>query len=773
MQPAGPATAPASTKPKVKADSEASGSSSSNNNASGDGAPGDDAAPVLTKISCDRIHPCEQCRRYGKTCVFPEAEVPRRGKKYIAEVEDRVERLERLLAEHAPHALEASPSLDDELRRRIPHHHHHHHPHPHPHPHPSPRVPISPTLVPNGIFAHPGNPAGDRRHSTASSTLPTPPTGPPSGGMLPPPSVSPTSSLFFEPHGGGTHAPPAPPPPHHLSPASRVNPQASFETVASTADAYERQPRNALGYEWDERKRGTTHENDGTASLSVDPDGEGYLGFASGSTLLSILQIVAGGISLSHIPPSAEPAPPENWKPTHAEMSRYIDAYFEHYHTQYPIIHESTFRAQYAEVIPRPPRAQWLVLVHVVIGLGAICSSAPMYIVDYFLERSIAVITVDHLETGSLTLVQAFTLLSNLAQKRNKSNAGSVYLGIAVRMAIGLGLHRELPLWNIKPFEREVRRRVWWVVFIFDAGASVTFGRPILLPYGSADVKMIHNVQDRDFTPSAPAVPPASSDTTIYTSLIYQASFHLCANRIYERVISTPPPSGEEVLELDHDIRQWHATIPKWFASPVTHDDHFRETPWLHFSAHKLFWRYCNLRIILHRRAFLERALQRLPLSAIHTGQEELEHTLSSYCLQSAMDTIYDIHDFFKGRKLNTLEKWYGLHFLFQSSFVPLIALWTDVASPDRAAWQEAVRQTRETLMLRGVQTDPLAERCLRIIDLLTPPVQPDNVPTDVNALLDLFTANPQWQDAGDVAHQLLPYADLATLMTLWPSSQP
>lgn len=69
-------------------------------------------------------------------------------------------------------------------------------------------------------------------------------------------------------------------------------------------------------------------------------------------------------------------------------------------------------------------------------------------------------------------LVQAFTLLSNLTQKRNRLNAGSVYLGmtsmkpksrvdmmsgIAVRMAIGLGLHRELPLWRITPFERETR----------------------------------------------------------------------------------------------------------------------------------------------------------------------------------------------------------------------------------------------------------------------------------------------------------------------------
>jgi hypothetical protein len=80
-----------------------------------------------------------------------------------------------------------------------------------------------------------------------------------------------------------------------------------------------------------------------------------------------------------------------------------------------------------------------------------------MHVVDHFLEKATSQISATQLESGNLELVQAFCLLSNLAQKRNKVNSGSVYLGIAVRMAIGLGLHRELPLWNISPFEREVR----------------------------------------------------------------------------------------------------------------------------------------------------------------------------------------------------------------------------------------------------------------------------------------------------------------------------
>lgn len=170
---------------------------------------------------------------------------------------------------------------------------------------------------------------------------------------------------------------------------------------------------------------------------------------------MRILQIIAG---VSHI---EVPPPPTNkltnWNYDDREIDELLDAYFKYYHVQYPILHESTFRAQIASVIPPPSGPGWEILTNVVLALGAFVSFRPMEAVDYFLERALAHVNVDCLEVGNLTLVQAFTLLSNITQKRNKPNAGSIYLGIATRMATSLGLHRELPSWNISLFEREVR----------------------------------------------------------------------------------------------------------------------------------------------------------------------------------------------------------------------------------------------------------------------------------------------------------------------------
>jgi hypothetical protein len=49
-----------------------------------------------------------------------------------------------------------------------------------------------------------------------------------------------------------------------------------FETAMT--ETLERQPRLASGYEWDERHHSVSRGQDGTACLSVEPDGDGYLG---------------------------------------------------------------------------------------------------------------------------------------------------------------------------------------------------------------------------------------------------------------------------------------------------------------------------------------------------------------------------------------------------------------------------------------------------------------------------------------------------------------
>jgi transcriptional regulatory protein GAL4 len=176
-----------------------------------------------------------------------------------------------------------------------------------------------------------------------------------------------------------------------------------------------------------------------------------------------------------------------------------IDAYFQNYHVCYPFVHEASFRAQYHEIVPRPSKQSWDLLYHAILALGAWTSNNDhVGLEDYLYRRALTLGQQESVfEAASLTSIQALVLLSNLSQKRNSPNTGWNLLGLAVRTALSLALHRELPHWNISLIEREARRRVWWGLYIFDSGASVTFGRAIMLPdEDSMNVHSVLNIDD-------------------------------------------------------------------------------------------------------------------------------------------------------------------------------------------------------------------------------------------------------------------------------------
>lgn len=289
------------------------------------------------------------------------------------------------------------------------------------------------------------------------------------------------------------------------SASSRDSPRAEAKEKRSET-ASETVPQQADGFDWAEREVSLGELTDGMAALSIRPEGAGYFGTSSSVVPLRALREHGFGVSVpcsSSKPSMPRPTPLKSQllssAPSGLIEQAYIDAYFMNYHTSYPFVHESTFRAQYHEQIPRPHGQAWQILLNTILALGAWSVGDDNSDVDiaFYQEARNLLQQACVMEMGNLTLVQALLLLSNYAQKRNKPNTGWNYLGLAVRMAMSLGLHKEFPSWQISLLQREIRRRLWWGVFIFDSGAAKTFGRPILLPEGSLiDAKQVMNIHE-------------------------------------------------------------------------------------------------------------------------------------------------------------------------------------------------------------------------------------------------------------------------------------
>jgi transcriptional regulatory protein GAL4 len=91
----------------------------------------------------------------------------------------------------------------------------------------------------------------------------------------------------------------------------------------------------------------------------------------------------------------------------------------------------------------------------------------------------------------------------NYVQKRDRPNTGYLLIGLACRIALALGLHRESSdNTRLKSdIPEQLRRRVFWSLFCIEAGFSLTVGRPPAIDYRYITIP-----------------PPADTDDTVWPS---------------------------------------------------------------------------------------------------------------------------------------------------------------------------------------------------------------------------------------------------------------
>ena len=80
--------------------------------------------------------------------------------------------------------------------------------------------------------------------------------------------------------------------------------------------------------------------------------------------------------------------------------------------------------------------------------------------------------------------------------------------GVAVRLARKMGLHRDGTFLGLSPFETEMRRRLWWHIFLVDLRLSDVLGTKPSSDFFSGDVKKPLNVADEDLSPDMVDFPP-------------------------------------------------------------------------------------------------------------------------------------------------------------------------------------------------------------------------------------------------------------------------
>ncbi|GAB7325224.1 hypothetical protein MBLNU13_g09293t1 [Cladosporium sp. NU13] len=501
----------------------------------------------------------------------------------------------------------------------------------------------------------------------------------------------------------------------------------------------EKPPSGLEDFSWDEQSAGDDLEHSGAsavedadspgvtdsmASLSVDDKRAGYLGIASGAAMLRLLMPDSEHRpkrptqrSHAHKHSVTSDAADLGWIPTpvfkerrieEIDLDAAINSYFSLYHISYPIVCEPTFRAQYAQVIPRPNGRSWNALAYIIAAIGLFTTATEPVVRDMdLLEAAKANISIDSLETGNITLVQALALMSNYIQKRGKPNSGYNYLGLALHMAMGLGMHKEFQNWRIAPLQMEIRRRVWWALYNFYVGAAITFGRPLAWPADGIEVALPLNVDDRDLTHLSVNLPPPRPSLTTHSAVADQARFHLMTSEIYARVISLPFPSAQELLQMDDErINAWY-TI--WTVEANKVEARFV------LSRSVMEWRYRNLRIIMFRPFVIRKALQARMRQGTTPQLESTTDIAINRCLTEAKASILSINMFWSTGRRTCMASWYALYFLFQASMIPSVCLRNDPASPMAQDWREQLDIALK-IMQSMFSINPSSRECYEVV---------------------------------------------------------
>ncbi|EPE36529.1 Zn2/Cys6 DNA-binding protein [Glarea lozoyensis ATCC 20868] len=168
-----------------------------------------------------------------------------------------------------------------------------------------------------------------------------------------------------------------------------------------------------------------------------------------------------------------------------------VDTYFDVIHSDFPVLHEASFRGTYEtwSLSSSSADPSWL--------CGLLCV--------LILSRRVASITIPdeaerkwwrHVQTllptvfftSNLYTVQALMLAALHLHNTSHRDACWNITGTAVRIAFAIGLHRDDVKHTQSPLGRELRKQLWWTLYAFEHMQVSSYDRPSAIAYTLSSV---------------------------------------------------------------------------------------------------------------------------------------------------------------------------------------------------------------------------------------------------------------------------------------------
>ncbi|KAH9933330.1 fungal-specific transcription factor domain-containing protein [Fomitopsis serialis] len=234
--------------------------------------------------------------------------------------------------------------------------------------------------------------------------------------------------------------------------------------------------------------------------------------------------------------------------------------YFKHAAWMYTPIPESEF---YGTVLSRFYEiADWsdqdsdyshkMAILFMVFAMGSLLDldTAPQSVeAARYYQLGRAALSLDSiLEHQTIPAIQALILMCHFMFLSNIDGPRWVVMGLATKLALTLGLHRDGNKWNLDPDEAFRRRSLFYELLTYDSWQSITFGRPPSLSMAFIDCQLPQGVMSK-----SDGGEPEMSFAAWKHRFAAQ-----CQSVVNEQVFGARLPSHRQLMELDTKIREFY-----------------------------------------------------------------------------------------------------------------------------------------------------------------------------------------------------------------------
>ncbi|KAI0106840.1 fungal-specific transcription factor domain-containing protein [Daldinia grandis] len=258
--------------------------------------------------------------------------------------------------------------------------------------------------------------------------------------------------------------------------------------------------------------------------------------------------------------------------PSRRVVDRHVSHFFNDYEMGPFLLHRNTFLAEYEAFWSNPTTTpiMWIgLLFSDVMSISAFLqqqdarSHGLSAVEAQNVLETYRCLTTHCLTTGDYLFLYYF-IERNVNIDTSVSNW--ILIGVVVRIALRMGLHRDPSHWpNIRPLQAEHRRRLWIILYQMDFFSSTQVGLPRIIKDSQCDTRPPAHLFSYDIGVEHDEIPPERllTESTALLYIIQRDRIIKITAEIYD-IIEAGPPSPSTIATLNSKLQRVIDAIPAW-----------------------------------------------------------------------------------------------------------------------------------------------------------------------------------------------------------------